>query len=211
MEARENPPSPTDASTSEPPVPDRGRTLLRIAVPFYALVALFALGYAFFRRGFGGLGGIFGETAAAPAELLGGLGVGLALVALTRVGARSWPPMTRMADGLGELLGPVSWTYALALALVSGVAEELLFRGALWPDLGLVGTTLLFALVHVLPRRSLWLYPVFALLAGLLLGLVREGTESLWPPIIAHVAVNALNLAWLGARARRRGAEAASA
>jgi hypothetical protein len=178
-----------------------GHAWLRLATGFYALVALFAAGFALFTHGWKTL---FGETSAEGAELLGGLAVGLALVALTRVGARSWRPMTRMADGLADLLGPISWGTAILLALVSGFAEELLFRGALWPHLGLIGTTLLFALVHVLPRRSLWLYPLFALVAGFLLGLVREGTESLWPAVVAHVTVNALNLGWVGGRARRR-------
>ena len=49
---------------------------------------------------------------------------------------------------LGELLGPITFRAALGLALLSGVAEELLFRGALWPHLGLFGTTFLFALVR---------------------------------------------------------------
>lgn len=193
--------SPDPAPVPETPSPSAGRVLLGMAVPFYALVALFAVGYALFT---GGIATLFGETRAEGAELLGGLGVGLGLVALTRVGARSWGPMTRMTDALEGLLGPVTWAYALPLALVSGFAEELLFRGALWPHLGLLGTTFLFALLHVLPRRSLWLYPLFALFAGLLLGLVREGTESLWPPVVAHVTVNALNLGWLGGRARRQ-------
>ena len=174
--------------------------LLRVAVPFYGIVALFALGFALFGSG---VTRLFGDAAARPAGLLGGLGVGLGLVALTRVGASGWPPMTRMTRSLEDLIGPMPWTTALLLALVSGFAEELLFRGALWPHLGLIGTTLLFGLVHVLPRRSLWLYPLFATFAGLLLGLVREGTGSVWPPIVAHVTVNALNLWWLGTRARR--------
>jgi len=198
------------AETPDPPVEptlesvpredERGRALLRIALPFYGIVALFAVGFALFSAG---ITRLFGEVAARPTGLLGGLGVGLGLVALTRVGASGWAPMVRMTRSLEELVGPITWTTALLLALVSGFAEELLFRGALWPHLGLIGTTLLFGLIHVLPRRSLWLYPVFATLAGLFLGLVREGTGSVWPPIVAHVTVNALNLAWLGTRARR--------
>ena len=72
-----------------------------------------------------------------------------------------------------------------------------------------MGTTLLFGLVHVLPRRSLWIYPLFATLAGLLFGLLREGTQSLWPCILAHVAVNVLNLAWIGQIARKRSVDTA--
>jgi hypothetical protein len=93
---------------------------------------------------------------------------------------------------------------AVWLALVSGVAEELCFRGALWPQLGLVGTSVFFGLCHVLPVRALAGYPVFAFFAGLLFGLLRERTGSVWPCVAAHATVNALNLAWVGALERRR-------
>jgi membrane protease YdiL (CAAX protease family) len=185
------------------PAPVRG--LLAFAVPFYAVVALFALGFALFSDG---LGGLLGEAAPTPAGLGVGLAVGLLVVAASRVGSRAWKPMVRAMEALADLLGPIRVRDALLLALLSGTAEELLFRGALWPHLGLVGTTLLFGLVHVLPRRPLWIYPLFATAAGLLLGLLRDGTQSLWPPVVAHVTVNALNLAWLGAVARRRAASA---
>lgn len=175
-------------------------SLLRFAVPFYGVVAVFALGFALFSTG---VRGLFGEAAPTVEGVLVGLGLGLALVALSRVGSRAWNPMRRAMESLATLLGPIGRGEAILLALLSGVAEELLFRGALWPHLGLVGTTLLFGLVHVLPRRPLWVYPLFATAAGLLLGLLRDGTQSLVPPIVAHVTVNALNLAWLGGVARR--------
>jgi membrane protease YdiL (CAAX protease family) len=182
---------------------------MRMALPFYGVVTLFAVGYALFSGGLGDLLALFAfDDPDLPWEVLGGLGIGLTLVLLTRVGARGWRPMARLTDRLADLLGPIDVRTAILLALLSGTAEELLFRGALWPHLQLIGTTLLFALVHVLPSRRLWLYPVFALLAGLLLGLVREGTESLWPPIVAHITVNAFNLAWIGRRAGRSEAPA---
>ncbi len=164
-------------------------------------MALFACGYALFS---GGLRELFGEAMPTFPGLAVGLGLGLVLVVLSRVAARSWLPMTRMTKSLAELIGPVRWSHAVLLAVLSGLAEEILFRGALWPHLGLVGTTLLFGLVHVLPRRSMWVYPLFATLAGLLFGLLREGTQSIWPCVLAHVVVNALNLAWIGSLAARR-------
>lgn len=175
--------------------------LVRIAGAVYGAITLFALGYAFLQDQ---LHTVFGAAWPTGPQWLAGLGVGLALVLLSRIAARVWPPMTRLVDGLTDAVGPIEVLPALALALLSGVAEEILFRGALWPGLGLIGTTILFGLVHVWPSRLFWVYPLFALVAGLLLGLLRQGTESLWPCVVAHVTVNALNLIWLGRRARRQ-------
>jgi len=105
---------------------------------------------------------------------------------------------------MGRLFGPVTLPQAVWLAAVSGLAEELCFRGALWPQLGLVGTSVFFALCHVVPVRALAGYPIFAFFAGLLLGHLRLRTGSVWPPVLAHTTINALNIAWLGAIERRR-------
>jgi membrane protease YdiL (CAAX protease family) len=168
--------------------------LLAFALPFYGVVAAFAAGYALFSRQ---IGRLFGEAAPTPAGLLVGLALGLLLVVVSRVGAKAWRPMTRLRDALAGVVGALPLSHAVLLGLVSGAAEELLFRGALWIHLGLWGTTFLFGLLHVLPRPWLWAYPVFATAAGLLFGLLREGTESVWPAVLAHATVNVANLVWL--------------
>jgi membrane protease YdiL (CAAX protease family) len=183
----------------EPTVPPAGTpprppSLLRRAAAFYGIVALFAVGFATFSEK---LGVLFGEKPLEWKGVLAALGIGLALVGLTRLGARAWKPMGRAARAGAAMLGPLTMGEVLGLALLSGFAEELLFRGALWPTLTLWGTTLLFGLVHVVPRLDLWVWPLFATLAGLAMGLVREGSGHLLPSILVHVLVNGFNLAWL--------------
>ena len=186
------PPSP-----EEPTNQGDVRWLVRMALVFYGIVALFALGFSLFS---GSIGSLFAEKLPNVGNLLGGLGVGLAIVALTRVGFRAWPAIRSAAGELSRMLGPMGTRDALLLAVISGFAEELLFRGALWSSLGLVGTSCLFGLVHVIPKRALWGYPLFALFAGLLLGLLREGTGSVIAPMLAHIVVNGINLQWIGSR-----------
>jgi membrane protease YdiL (CAAX protease family) len=186
-----------------PPTPPGAPSFLRLAGGFYAIVTLFALGFALFSEN---LSTLLGEKPLEWTGVAAAAGIALALVGLVRVGARAWTPMERAARAGAALLGPLTVPQALALALMSGVAEELLFRGALWPALGLWGTTLLFGLVHVLPRLELWIYPLFALVGGLALGLVRLGSGHVVPAMVAHVVVNALNLAWLGRLAARAAA-----
>jgi membrane protease YdiL (CAAX protease family) len=170
---------------------------VRLAAGFYGVVLLFAVGYATFS---GTISTLFGERAPGGGTLLAAVVVGFGIVGLSRLGAVALPTVDRAADALHGLLGPISWRTAIVLALLSGVAEELLFRGALWPHLGLWGTTFLFGLVHVMPSRALLFYPLFALVAGLLLGFLRQGGGNVLPAMLAHAIVNAWNLAWIGAR-----------
>lgn len=180
-----------------------GSSLLRLAAGFYAIVAVFAFGYAIFD-------GLQADEARPAGEAflglaipslglaLAGIGVGLVIVGVVHVGMRAVPGVDRAASEFAALVGPLTAKEAWLLALMSGVAEELLFRGALFPHLGMWGTTFLFGLVHVIPRRSLWAYPLFAAGAGLMLGILRDASGSVLPPILAHVTVNGLNLWWLG-------------
>lgn len=83
------------------------------------------------------------------------------------------------------------------LALASGFAEELFFRGAMQPSLGLWWTSLIFGLVHVGPRRSFFAWAVWAGVVGLALGSIFELTGVLWGPVLAHVWINQRNMTFI--------------
>ncbi len=189
----------TQSANAPRPVNDGNPGLTKLAAGFYGVVLLFAVGYALF-SGNHEIKIILGTKAPSLPAILAGIGVGLVIVGVVRIGARVLPSIDRACGDLAAILGPVSRKDALLLALFSSVAEEVLFRGALWHHLGLAGTTCLFGLVHILPRRRLWAYPLFATGAGLILGLLREGTGSVLPPILVHFVVNALNLIWIGSK-----------
>ena len=79
---------------------------------------------------------------------------------------------SRMLDLTG--LNPV-W-----ISLFAGIGEEILFRGAIQPLLGLWVTSLMFALAHIQPNQyrsmttgTIW-YAGFVFLASLLLGSIYE-------------------------------------
>jgi membrane protease YdiL (CAAX protease family) len=98
----------------------------------------------------------------------------------------------------------VSWggrlVFGAAAVLLVPVAEEVLFRGILYPaikqaghpGLALWGTSLLFAAIHM----NLVTFLPLALLA-LVLTVLYERTNNLLAPITAHVLFNALNFAML--------------
>jgi len=102
-----------------------------------------------------------------------------------------------LARGLARLLGPLGPGQVLLLAALSGIAEEAFFRGALQPRVGWVLASVIFGLVHFVPRAEFRLWTVFSLAAGFLLGFLFEATGNLIAPTVAHALVNAVNLTLL--------------
>lgn len=170
--------------------------LLRWAAGFYGVLLVLALAW----RGL-----LFGENLLLAPPPRGGWGAplvdfawGLAAAAGT-IALSFWlTRRTRMGEGLARalarVLGPLEWRHCLGLALVSGVAEEAFFRGALQARVGLLVASVLFALAHFVPRRELAPWCGFSFAAGLLLGGLFELTGNLIAPITAHVVINAVNL-----------------
>jgi len=132
--------------------------------------------------------------------LLWGAGVGLAgaLVGELITRRSHWGiALTRL---LRRVLGHLHTVDILLLALLSSLGEELLFRGLLMPYAGLVGSSALFGLAHLLPRRSLWLWSVWATAMGFAFGLLASRTGGILAPAAAHFAINAIGLASLSRR-----------
>lgn len=83
----------------------------------------------------------------------------------------------------------ITLPFAFSLAMLSSLAEEIFFRGALLPLTGIWGQALLFGLMHPAPRKA-WAYTFYTFIAGLVLGYATVFTGSLIPGIIAHFAIN---------------------
>ena len=144
---------------------------------------------------------LYADGAPAGLDPIRDVAAGLAVALLLVVVSRGLTLRTRageaLARRLAETLGPLTLAEISVLAVASGIGEELFFRGALQPRVGLVAASLLFGAAHLVPSRPLALWSVFACAAGLLFGVLFERTGNLVAPVVAHVAVNALNLHWL--------------
>ena len=101
------------------------------------------------------------------------------------------PDVARRVDAttqhvFGQLNGPVG---IFALALVPGICEEIMFRGALQPRIGVVATALLFAAIHTEYGLSLDTLAILAI--AIALGLVRKYANTT-ASCTCHVAYNLL-------------------
>lgn len=117
-----------------------------------------------------------------------GLGASVALWLSRRL-----PPLDELQRFQRGLVRGWTATDAVAVALLSGLAEEALLRALLQPVIGLVPAAVLFAVLHLVPDRRLWMWPVIALGLGLVLGLLfqRFGYPA---AAAAHVTINLLAL-----------------
>jgi membrane protease YdiL (CAAX protease family) len=80
---------------------------------------------------------------------------------------------------------------AIVLGLSAGISEELLFRGAVQPRLGLLLATLLFAVGHLQYGLSVATLEIFVI--GLVLGVMRARTSTTIA-IVIHASYNALGM-----------------
>jgi len=132
-------------------------------------------------------------------DLLWGVAAGVALLALWLLGRTLLPAARDLERLIADVLGGLSAGDALALALISGFAEELFFRGAVQGSWGVVPATVLFALLHAGPGRPFLIWALFALVAGAVFAGLAVSRGNLLAPMAAHVLVNSVNLRRLAA------------
>lgn len=137
---------------------------------------------------------LFASAERWPAELGAGLAVAGVLVGLWRVARRWWAAARRLERRFAELVGSIAGDEVFALAVMSGVAEEIFFRGAVQGSIGWLWATLLFTALHTGPGREFRLWTLFAAVAGLLFAGLFAWSGTLLAPIVAHAAVNGVNL-----------------
>jgi len=174
--------------------------LYRFAWGLYLFLALAGAIWIGFQKGVIPLS-LFLDTRRWWLDLGLGLGAGLLLLGLWAAAERIFPLARDLEAKLAQALGSLSGSEAFALALLSGFAEELFFRGAVQGTLGVVGATILFGLLHSGPGKELRLWTLFALLAGGVLGLLMVWRGNLLGPVAGHFLVNAVNLRRLAGRA----------
>ncbi len=178
-------------STNPPPLPP-GR-LYRFAWGLYLALALAGALWVGWRRGVIPLS-LFFDRERWWLDLALGAAAGALLLGAWWGAERTFPLAKELEARLTDALGSITASEAIALALLSGFAEELFFRGALQGTLGWAAATILFGVLHSGPGKAFRLWTLFALAAGALLGCIMAWRGNLLGPVVGHVLVNAVNL-----------------
>lgn len=93
-----------------------------------------------------------------------------------------------------KYLGQLPFAAIIYLAALGSVAEELLFRGAVQPSLGIIATSIIVALLHIDPRLKLSSWTLLGFVKSILLGVLFYYSKSLIPCVVTHFLVNVNHL-----------------
>ena len=164
--------------------------VLLAALKFYSILLVLALGI-FFLQGHLDTSLFFQfQKTGFLINLLWGLGTGLLLISLSLHASQNFQWASQLNLEFRKVLVPLTTWQIGAIAIASGTAEEIFFRGAIQPLLGLLPTSLLFGLMHLIPRRTFLPWAIYAAFAGFLFGCLLELRQNLFPSILSHVLVN---------------------
>jgi len=141
-----------------------------------------------------------------------GLWLGLAvaaLLALVNHAVLRYAPAIRPVQALRrmyeDLLRPVfARTRPIDVVVVSvaaGIGEELLFRGAIQAEFGLLTASVLFGLAHIGGRGTV-AFGLWVVVMGLGLGGLAQVAGGLLAPIVAHAAYDAAAICYIRQDAR---------
>lgn len=190
----------------KPPFRQVGTRFVRLAAVFYAALILAAavLGALTDRN-------VFALGDRAVLDLFVGVAVACGTVISGLILYRVSPALRGLSDELAPHLVDGARRRDLVLvSILSGAAEEVFFRGALQPLLGLVVASLLFGALHVGPDRRYMVWTLWAVGAGFLFGALYLWTGGILAPVTAHVLHNATTLLLWKRSRRRQGSGAAS-
>ena len=145
--------------------------------------------------------GVLGDLRASLTDVAIGLAFACALCLTLPFFTSTWASrvlLLREMKGIwDDVLTPLGKSLTIqeisVIAVLSGISEELFFRGVLQAEIGIIGASLLFGLLHPLNVS----YVIWATSVGCAFGLLYQATGSLLPPMLAHGSYNFAALVYL--------------
>ena len=145
--------------------------------------------------------GLVGDLRASLTDVAVGIAFALGLCLTLPFFTSTWASrvllLREMKGVWDDVLTPLGKSLTIqeiaVIALLSGVSEELFFRGALQAEVGIIAAAVLFGLLHPLNVS----YVIWATSVGIAFGLLYQATGSLIPPMLAHGTYNFAALVYL--------------
>ncbi len=145
--------------------------------------------------------GLWSHLRVTPTDLAVGFGAASVLCLSLPFFTSTWASrillLREMKGVWDDVLTPLGKSLTLGeigmLAMLSGLSEEIFFRGTVQGEIGIIGASLLFGLLHPLN----WSYVIWAASVGFAFGALYQLTGSLLPPIICHGGYNLAALLYL--------------
>jgi len=137
---------------------------------------------------------LYAETTGLIQAIGLGMAAGILTLVLWDLASKHLKSLRSLWALLQTLLGQKTLGAVLMLALFSSVAEELLFRGVMQANIGIVATSIIFGLLHKQPNTYIGVWSIFAILAGFIFGFLYQWSGGLLAPTLAHFLINAVNL-----------------
>jgi membrane protease YdiL (CAAX protease family) len=177
------------------------RIRLKIAAVIYGLLAAAAVAWGILRDDpdlFHHPAALMAKPFPLPAGIVlggaAGVAFGLGIAWLTRFSVYRFGWARRLHTEFRGLFGPLKNRDILAYAVFSAIGEEMFFRGAMQPVLGIVSASVVFGLLHIAPSRKLIPWPFQAVVMGFAFGLLYWLSGNLAAPVAAHFVINYQNL-----------------
>jgi membrane protease YdiL (CAAX protease family) len=126
-----------------------------------------------------------------------GVAFGLATVQVFRALQNRMAWLTDLHREFRSIFGRPGRAELLLLAAASSLGEEIVFRGAMLDAWGLWISSLVFAALHIPPKRALWPWTASSLVLGLALGGLTVLTGNLGAAVAAHFVINLQNLTYI--------------
>lgn len=131
------------------------------------------------------------------ASLVGGAMLAFGTIKATRQFVRRWGWARALHADLRPAVSHAGSGTILVLGIASAASEELFFRGLLASTFGVIVSSLAFGLLHQMGGRVRFAWAAWATVMGLLFGSLYLATGSLLGPLVAHAAINVMNLRFL--------------
>lgn len=123
--------------------------------------------------------------------------IALVVVVASRISVQRSEWGRQLHRDLRPIAVGMSTVVIVLTAVFSSLGEELFFRSFLTPWIGVIPQAAVFAVLHQVSGRSRWVWVSWAAAAGLAFGGLYWAVGTLSGPLLAHAAINGVNLAFL--------------